>query len=192
LNIGAENADVVQQVGFDDLAVNQTHELTVNVSGERALQYQIITEYYVPWEAVPQVPAEKEAMRVEVAFDRTELAVNDTVNVTAEIELLVPGQAGTVLVDLGIPPGFSPVSEDLGALVESQIIDRYELTGRQILVYLTDVPSGKVYRFDYRLRARFPIKAQTGSSQVYDYYTPDRQDTQEPQRITVTLGTPDQ
>ena len=50
--------------------------------------------------------------------------------------------------------------------------------------------SGQVFHFDYRLRARFPIKAQTGQSQAYDYYTPDRQDTQPPQRITVTLGTP--
>lgn len=190
VNVNAENADVVQQVSFDDLAVGQTHGLSVTVKGERALQYQIITEYYVPWEAVPEAPAAKPAMRVDVAYDRTELAVNDTVNVTAEVELLAEGQAGMVLVDLGVPPGFTPVSEDLDALVESGAIGRYELTGRQILLYLTDVSSGKVYQFEYRLRARFPIKAQTGSSQTYDYYTPDRQDTQPPQRVTVTLGTP--
>ncbi|MFQ5879110.1 MAG: MG2 domain-containing protein [Dehalococcoidia bacterium] len=192
LNINAENADVVQQVSFDDLAAGQAHGLSVNVDGERTLQYQIITDYYVPWETVAVEPVEKPALRVDVAYDRTELAVNDTVNVTAEVELLAQGQAGMVLVDLGVPPGFSPVTEDLDALVERRSIERYELTGRQILLYLTDVPSGKVYQFEYRLRARFPIKAQTGRSQAYDYYTPERQDTQPPQRITVTLGTPGQ
>jgi len=75
-------------------------------------------------------------------------------------------------------------------LVESGLVDRYELTGRQILLYLTDVPSGERFQFAYRLRARFPIKAQTGKSQAYDYYTPAHQDTQPPQRIIVTLGTP--
>jgi hypothetical protein len=82
------------------------------------------------------------------------------------------------------------VSEDLDALVESGAIGRYELTGRQILLYLTDVVSGRIYRLEYRLRARFPVKAQTPSSRVYDYYTPERKDTQPPQRITVKLGTP--
>jgi len=189
LAVTAENADVVQQVSFDDLRMGEGYALSLAVEGERALQYQIVTEYYVPWSAVIEEPEEKPAMRVDVAYDRTELAVNDTVNVAAEVELLVPGQAGMVLVDLGVPPGFSPVSEDLDALVESGAISRYELTGRQILLYLTDVPSGKVYRFEYRLRARFPIKAQAPRSQVYDYYTPKRQHTQPPQRIIVTLGT---
>ncbi len=98
--------------------------------------------------------------------------------------------AGTVLVDLGIPPGFSPVIDDLDAVVEAELIDRYELTGRQIILYLTDVPSGEVYTFNYGLLARFPIKAQTPSSTAYDYYTPDQRDTQAPQRIVVELGTP--
>lgn len=189
VTITDENADVVQRMRFDDLSPGQ-NTLALAVTGERVMPYQVVVEYFVPWSAVPPAPPEQRAMRVDVAYDRTELAVNDTVKVTAEVELLVPGQAGMVLVDLGVPPGFSPVSEDLDRLVESGAIDRYELTGRQILLYLTDVPEGKVYRFQYRLRARFPIKAQTGSSRAYDYYTPNRQDTQPPQRITVTLGTP--
>jgi hypothetical protein len=84
------------------------------------------------------------------------------------------------------------VTEDLDALVEQGVIDRYELTGRQILVYLTNVPSGQVYTLNYRLLARFPIRAQTPSSQAYDYYTPDNQDTDAPQRIVVKLGTPEE
>jgi hypothetical protein len=189
LVVNQENADVVQQVSFDDLAAGQSYPLSLAVAGERALHYQVITEYYLPWEAVVETPAEQPALRVDVSYDRTELAVNDTVGVKAEIELLAPGQAGTILVDLGLPPGFSPVAEDLEALVERGVIGRYELTGRQILVYLTDVPSGQLIQLDYRLQARFPLKAQTGSSQAYDYYTPDRRDTQPPQRIVVTLGT---
>lgn len=189
LVVNEENAGVVQQVSFDDLAAGQRYPLSLAVSGERALHYQIVAEYYLPWEAVVEAPAEQPALRVDVSYDRTELAVNDTVGVRAEVELLAAGQAGTILVDLGLPPGFSPVTADLEALVEQGTIERYELTGRQILVYLTDVPSGQLIQLDYRLQARFPLKAQTGSSQAYDYYTPDRRDDQPPQRIVVTLGT---
>ncbi len=189
LTVNAENADVVQQIRFDDLG-GDVNDLSITVEGERSLQYQVITESYVPWADVKPVAPADAAMRVDVQYDRTTLQVNDTVNVTAQVELLAAGTAGTVLVDLGIPPGFSPVTDDLDALVEAELIDRYELTGRQIILYLTDVPSGEVFTFTYGLLARFPIKAQTPSSTAYDYYTPDQRATQAPQRIVVALGTP--
>jgi uncharacterized protein YfaS (alpha-2-macroglobulin family) len=95
-----------------------------------------------------------------------------------------------LIVDLGVPPGFTPLTADLDALAANGQIERYELTGRQIILYLTNVPSGQVYDFTYRLQARFPIRAQTPNSTVYDYYTPEQQATEAPQRIVVTLGTP--
>ena len=152
----------------------------------------MISDFYLPWEeatatatvAVPQ------PMRINVTYDRTELAVNDLLGVRADVELLAPGEAGTVIVDLGIPPGFAPVTEEPGTLVREGQIERYELTGRQIILYLTNVRSGQVYSFDYRLQARYPLRAQTTPSQVYDYYAPDQRDSEPPQRIVVTLGTP--
>lgn len=187
--VNPENASVMQQVSFDDLS-NGATSLTFNVTGKRALQYQVITEYYLPWSAVPQVAAAQQAMRIDVQYDRTALQVNDKVNVTAQVELRQKGVANTVLVDLGIPPGFSPISEDLDQLVQQKLVSRYELTGRQIMLYMTNVPSGQVYTLHYGLQARFPIKAQTPSSTAYNYYTPDQKDTQAPQRIVVQLGTP--
>ena len=191
MTINAENANVMQQISLDDLR-NDANELALTVDGKRALQYQVITEYYLPWSAVPPVAQDKQAMRVDVQYDRTELQVNDKVNVTAQVTLLQPGVANTVLVDLGIPPGFSPIREELDQLVEQKVVSRYELTGRQIILYMTNVPSGQVYTLHYGLQARFPIKAQTPSSTAYNYYTPDQQDTQAPQRIVVKLGTPGQ
>jgi len=190
LSVDDSNGDVVQQVSFDGIT-SSDDQLTIAVDGERSLQYQVVTEHYMPWEkSTPQDQA-ADPLRVRVAYDRTELSVNDMVNVRATAELLAPGTAGTVIVDLGIPPGFAPVTADLDALVDAGTIDRYELTGRQIILYLTNVQSGQVYTFDYRLQARFPVRAQTPSSQAYDYYAPDQNDTEPPQRIIVTLGTPD-
>lgn len=193
INVTEETSDVVQLVRFDDLNPDG-NELAIFVEGapdgQPALQYQVITEYYLPWSAVPSTPQSEEAVRIDVRYDRTELQVNDIVNATANVELLAPGVAGTLLVDLGVPPGFRPLTEDWDALVEQRVIERYEFTGRQIIVYLTDVPSGQQYTFNYRLQARFPIRAQSGSSTAYDYYTPDQQATAQPQRITVTLGVP--
>jgi uncharacterized protein YfaS (alpha-2-macroglobulin family) len=189
LNVTDATSDVVQLVRFDDLNPSE-NQLAIFVEGERALHYQVITEYYLPWEVIAPTPVAEQAVRIDVAYDRTALAVNDIVNVTAQVELLAPGVAGTLLVDLGVPPGFRPLTEDWDTLVAQGVIQRYEFTGRQIIVYLTDVPSGQIATFAYRLQARFPIDAQTPSSTAYDYYTPDQQGTAAPQRIVVTLGVP--
>jgi hypothetical protein len=191
VTINEENGDVVQQLSFDD--IGSEGEISITMRGNRAIQYQVITEYYQPWPgptATPSTPPAPGGVRIDVAYDRTELSVNDLVQVSAEVELLSEGVAGTLIVDLGIPPGFTPLTVDLDELVNSGTIDRYELTGRQIIFYLTDVPSGQIYNLVYRLQARFPIRAQTPSSTVYDYYTPEQQAIEPPQRIVVTLGTP--
>lgn len=193
IKIDDSNSDVVQQITFDDIG-SEPSDLLITMEGNRAIQYQISTEYYQPWPgptSTPSTPPAPQGVRIDVAYDRTELSVNDIVRVDAEVELLSEGVAGTLIVDLGIPPGFTPLTTDLDDLVEKEVIERYELTGRQIIFYLANVPSGQVYQLSYRLQARFPIRAQTPASTVYDYYTPEQRATEPPQRIVVTLGTPD-
>ena len=190
-SVAAGEADVVQQFVFENIS-GDANQLQIMVEGDRTLHYQIVTSYYLPWQAVISAPEGVEPMRVAVTYDRTELQVNETVQAVATVELLKPGVAGTVLVDLGIPPGFAPVTADLDALAAEGAIDRYELTGRQIILYLTNVRSGKALTFAYRLQAKYPIRAQTPASQVFDYYTPDQGSIAPPQRVTVTLGTPEE
>lgn len=187
--VEAGTADVVQQFAFDDI-VADANRLEITVEGDRTLHYQVVTSYYLPWDVVKTAPETADPMRVSVTYDRTELQVNETVQALATVELLTPGRAGTVLVDLGVPPGFAPVTADLDALVAAGAVDRYELTGRQIIFYLTNVRSGEVLNFTYRLQAKYPIRAQTPASQVFDYYAPDQGSVAPPQRIIVTLGTP--
>jgi uncharacterized protein YfaS (alpha-2-macroglobulin family) len=187
------NGDVVQQVTFDDIG-SEPRELLISMDGDRAVQYQVSTEYYQPWPAptsTPSTPATPQGVRIDVNYDRTELSVNDIVQVRAQVELISQGVAGTLLVDLGIPPGFTPLTADLDELVANDLIERYELTGRQIIFYMTNLPSGQVFDLPYRLQARFPIRAQAPASVIYDYYTPEQRATEPPQRLIVTLGTPD-
>jgi hypothetical protein len=192
LTIDDNNDDVVQQVTFDDIG-SEPGELVISREGDRAIQYQVSTDYYLPWPgptSTPTTPSAPQGVRIDVSYDRTELSVNDIVQVTAEIEVLSEGVAGTLLVDLGIPPGFTPLTADLDGLVSDGLVERYELTGRQIIFYLTNVSSGEIRELPYRLQARFPIRAQAPASTVYDYYTPEQRATEAPQRIVVTLGTP--
>ncbi|NCO32738.1 MAG: hypothetical protein GW893_02550 [Armatimonadetes bacterium] len=82
------------------------------------------------------------------------------------------GAANMVVVDLGIPPGFDVQTGDLAELVGSKVLTKFELTGRQAILYLDRVEPGKPVTFEYRLKAQYPLKVKTPGSTVYEYYAP--------------------
>jgi hypothetical protein len=55
-----------------------------------------------------------------------------------------------------------------------------------VIVYLNNVKKGQTIEFSYRLKAKFPVRAKTPRSVVYDYYSPDVKDVAKPVDITVT------
>ena len=54
-------------------------------------------------------------MDIQVDYDRTALAVNDVIEVGVRVELN-KGAARQAIVDLGIPPGFEVLTEDLAGI----------------------------------------------------------------------------
>lgn len=198
LTVTPENYDVVQMVTFDDVPLG-ADVVDITVQGEGKLMYQVAGSYYLPWDKLadyPDVGTAQDLVNIDVQYDRTELHVDDSVTVNVTVRLNeAEAHADWALVDLGIPPGFSVNAEDLNALVAQfeQIspdytgatIERYELTGRQILVYLGNLSAEKPLSFSYRLTAKFPLRAQTPASHAYDYYNPGVSGEQVPQILTV-------
>ena len=182
-----ENADVVRVVTFDDVSPGE-NRVSLDVSGKGSLMYQVTAIYYLPWTVTPPEPEPVGMMSVDVSYDRTTLEVDDMVNVSVRAKLTRQGVAKMVLLDLGIPPGFTVQAEDLSALVESQVIARYELTGRQIIVYVENFSSDKTLAFTCRLKARFPMRAKTQPGSSYDYYNPEQPTVVQPTQITVSEG----
>jgi uncharacterized protein YfaS (alpha-2-macroglobulin family) len=199
LKVDQSNFDVVQMVSFDDINPGRDNTVTIQVEGQGNLMYQVSGGYYLPWEAIPLHPelaAPQEQVTIDVRYDRSELAVDDTVQVDVTVALNQPGgQAESALIDLGLPPGFTLQAEDLQALVTRfndtpadypyPKIERFELTGRQILIYVTNLSAEAPLQFSYRLKARFPLVAQAPASSVYDYYNPQVSGEAQPQTLTV-------
>jgi uncharacterized protein YfaS (alpha-2-macroglobulin family) len=200
LQVTPENFDVVQLVSFEDVNPGKENVVTIAIEGEGNLMYQVTGGYYLPWEKLilyPDLAPTQDLVTIGVKYDRSELVVNDTVNVNVTISLNQEGgKVEAALIDLGLPPGFTVLTEDLQALVTRfndvpadyafPKIERFELTGRQILLYITNLTSGNPLQFSYRLRARFPLTALTPASNVYDYYNPDVSGLTPPQMIVVT------
>jgi len=192
VRVTPETFDVVQVITFSDRPFEGENRIEIAAEGEGDLMYQVTAEYYVPWELVPKEPGE--AVTVDVAYDRTDLAVNDEVNVSVQVALEVPDLvANMMLVDLGLPPGFEVLAGDLNRLVEEGLhkeggvrLSRFDLTGRQIILYLEDLAYGEPFAFSFRLRARYPVKARSPASVAYDYYNPEVRAVARPQAVTVS------
>ena len=199
LQITPENFDVVQMVVFEDINLGRPNEVDIQASGKGNLMYQISGSYYLAWDDLADYPdlyQSEDLVAIDVSYDRTELAVNDLVQVGVRVELTAPGtRAESAIIDLGLPPGFSVESSDLAALVAYYNdtpedypfarIQRFELTGRQIILYLTNLSAGQPLEFSFNLRAKYPLRAQTPASSAYDYYNPDVSGEQAPMLLTV-------
>ena len=184
ITINRENAGVVQMLTFDDVKPG-ANKIAFKVEGKGSFAYQVSAAYYLPWSFVPSTPEQDKLVDIQVRYDRTTLAVNDEVGVNVNVRLTKEGKARMTLVDLGIQPGFSVVTEDLDAAVKSKAIARYELTARQIIIYLEEFDSRKPVTFAYHLKAKFPLRAKTPSSTTYDYYNPSVNAAQAPVELTV-------
>ncbi len=186
VRVTPETFDVVQSVVYDDVPVGRDVEVGIAIEGEGNLMYQVATDYYLPWDRLsdyPDLVPAKDLVTIDVSYDRTELAVDDTVGVDVSVSLNEPGSsAEQTIIDLGLPPGFTVETEDLDRLVARfqdvpedypyAQVKRYELTGRQIILYVTNLTAEQPLSFSYRLRASFPLVAQTPASTAYDYYNP--------------------
>lgn len=199
IKVTPDQYDVVQLLSFDDLNPGQDNRVDIQVDGSGNLMYQIAGSYYIPWGKLSQYPelsVNEQLVDIKVSYDRTSLSVNDTVNVSVTVSMIQEGGvAKSALIDLGMPPGFTVQAEDLDALVARfndlpgdyvfPKIERYELTGRQILVYVSNLSYSKPLLFNYRLRAKYPLMAQTPPSNAYDYYNPGISGEVEPELLVV-------
>src|SRR5439155_15106858 len=90
-----------------------------------------------------------------------------------------------VMLDLGIPPGFTPDPADFDRLVQQKWIARYSISARQITLYLEVVRPGDNLSFAYTLQPQYPLKAKTPVTAAYEYYTPTNRAESKPLQLTV-------
>ena len=90
-----------------------------------------------------------------------------------------------VIVDLGIPPGFTVDGGDFAEMVAAKKLQKFSITARQVTLYLGDVKPGDVLSFEYMLKAKYPVKAKTPATVAYEYYTPTNRVESKPVELTV-------
>ena len=161
--------------------------MLLKFDGIGTLPYQGVGRYFTPWAKKPAA----EALSIDVAYDRTHLAQNDIATATATIRNNLSKTANMVMVDLGIPPGFDLLSEDLQSFQEktagqeSGRLEKFSLTATQAILYFNALSAHQTATVSFRLRAKYPIRARTFQSRVYEYYDPDVNSTARPVQLEV-------
>jgi uncharacterized protein YfaS (alpha-2-macroglobulin family) len=184
LRITPENSDVMRLVDLGQQTIEGFNNVQLKLEGKGSLMYQIVGKFYLPWEAGEK--PEIEPLSIDVIYDKRELEKDDMVTCKVTVVNNKPATANMVLVDLGIPPGFEVQTDGLTELVENGTIKKFNLTNRQIIIYFDKLIPKQPVELKYRIRAKFPIKAKTRVSRVYEYYNPEVESFAEPVELVVT------
>ena len=187
VTLTAQNNDLLHQFAFKDVDARAANAVEVRFDGEGSLAYQVAGRYFTPWNVKPA----GEPLSIEVSYDRTRLAPDQIATATATVRNNLPTSANMVMVDLGIPPGFDLLSEDLqdyrdkSAGLKSGRLEKYSLTPTQAVLYFDSIAARSEFKLPFRLRAKYPIHARTFESRVYEYYSPDVNSLARPVQIEV-------
>ena len=170
-----ENNDLLHQFVFKEIDGSRKNTVEIRYDGKGALGYQVAGQYFIPWDQ----PGEKEPLSISVNYDRTKLAQDDMVTATTTIRNDLSKTANMVMVDVGIPPGFDLLSEDLQQYQEKSAgkksgkLQKFSQTATQAILYFNALAPGETVQLKFRLRAKYPMRARTFQSRVYEYYDPD-------------------
>ena len=69
---------------------------------------------------------------------------------------------------------------------ESGRLEKFSLTATQAILYFNALSPNQTVTVSFRLRAKYPIRARTFSSRVYEYYDPQVSATAHPVQLEVT------
>ena len=186
LTLNAENNDLLHQFVLPAHS-QRDNAVEIRFEGEGSMAYQVAGRYFVPWENTPA----RDPLPIEVQYDRTTLAQNQMATATATVRNNMVTTANMVMVDLGVPPGFDLMTEDLDNYKSKPTgrnggrLEKYSLTSTQAVLYFDSIPANGKFSLSYRLRAKYPVRARTFESRVYEYYAPDVRSVAAPVELVV-------
>jgi hypothetical protein len=148
----------------------------------------VITSFYIPWKDSHSTAGENfisgdtRALRLNVEYDHTDPAPNETVKCRVETERIGFRGYEMMLAEIGLPPGSDVDREALEGARESGPIQGYEVQPDRVVFYVWPEASGS--KFEFRFRLRYGMDAMTAPSMLYDYYNPEANATVVPVRFT--------
>lgn len=149
---------------------------------------QVVVNYYIPWDSRDSEAVKRTSsglLRLSVNYDKPQAEITETITCNVEAERISYRGYGMMLAEIGLPPGADVDRQSLeNAMQESGwYFSRYDILPDKVVAYLW--PSAGGVKFSFKFKPRYGIKAQTTSSQLYDYYNPEARVVIAPTKFTV-------
>jgi hypothetical protein len=173
--------DASAEVSYTELEKGY-NDAQITVEGAQ-VAYQIVGTYCLRWSQVPLPLPEEEELSLEINYDRTSVAVGETITVSVGVMLNRAGVAPLVALDLGLPPGLTVLEADMDRLVEQGVVAGYERAGERLRVYIQDLSNEQPVHFSYRLRAGYPLRVLSQPSSGVDVANPQRPAVRAPVQV---------
>jgi len=171
--LNKQNSDVLKQIDLTRHLRSGENRVEIVQSPAGELNLQVSGVYWLRGAGPKVSEPTPNPLEFVLNYDRTTLKVNDTLKCTAWVTTRSQPAIHMPTVDLRIPPGFEVDTTDFERLQTSGRIEKFEAEGGRVILYLRELVEGKPFRFDYSLRAKYPLRAQAPRSAVYEYYRPD-------------------
>lgn len=182
LELTEDQSDVMTTVDLAAYASGQ-RQISLTFSGEGKASYNLVSNYNVPWN---EAPVEAEGpLSVAIAYDRTRLQLDELVTASVTVRNNTSNTQNMALVTVGLPPGFELQREDFAPYLANGSLSRFELTGKQLILYVSELAPNVTLEFRYGLRATMPVRASDGGSSVHLYYQPDLKSKAQEQTLEV-------
>ncbi|MDQ7824696.1 MAG: MG2 domain-containing protein [Candidatus Eremiobacteraeota bacterium] len=169
--INDKNLELFQQFDLKKYVKNGRNDVKIEVKGKGECAYRVAGTYYLPWTAAEK--ARNKELDIQVAYDRTEVKTQDSIACKVKVKNLRNSYAPMVMVEVGTPPGFDVMTEDIERMVAAKKVQKFEMASDRVVLYLNGVEKGKSFDGSFRLTARYPLKVKTPTSLTYLYYNPE-------------------
>nr|WP_315851747.1 alpha-2-macroglobulin family protein [Blastopirellula retiformator] len=182
ITIPVDQADVMRQIILSDRFTTGLSKLRLSDATNTSTGYQVVLKYYEEL-AGPEQP--EEPLTVQLEYDRTELAVNDSIVATATVTNRMSEEAPMVMLDLPIPAGFEVSRAEFEERKLLGDIEKYEINARSVIVYLRGLSPEEPLTLAYELKATMPVDILALPAVAYEYYDEDKRGTSQSVRLLV-------
>jgi hypothetical protein len=172
-------------VSLTENVVTGANRLELRQEPPGHLACQIASVYWLPAGPDPMLPTSGGVLEIVANYDRTSLAVNDPLQCAVTVRNNTAYAINMAMVDLGIPPGFTVDPSAFQALQSKRQVEKFEMTGSKILLYLRELPARAPLQFSYMLTPKHPLRVESRPATVYEYYTPGNRAFSQPARLEV-------
>lgn len=177
-------------VSLTDQLTTGVNRLELRQEPPGQLPCQISAAYWLPVSPSPGPPNSTppiDALEIVTGYDRTTLTVNDALRCTVTVRNHTGRPLDMVIVDLGIPAGFTVETAAPAEMQGRGQIAKFDVTGSQVVLYRREPLGSEPWRFTDSLTARYPLRVSTPPVAVYEYYTPTNRAVARPTVLQVRL-----